>query len=79
MNGTLVVDSPFQSKMVPKNMQSTDYYPTRACVSKGLYVIWAGVHLYVCIYVCDLQKSMNGTLVVDSPFQSLAVDFSSNL
>ena len=44
----------------------------------------AGVHLYVCIYsmyiyVCDPQKSLNGTLVVDSPFQTLVVDFSSNL
>ena len=30
-------------------------------------------------YVCDPNKSLNGTLAVDSPFQTLAVDFSSNL
>ena len=43
-----------------------------------------GVHLYVYVYICMYiimyvtQKSLNGTLAVDSPFQTLAVDFSSN-
>ena len=62
---------------------------------QGVYVIDVGVHLYmcmymhVCIYVCMYicmyvfiyvtQKSLNGTLAVDSPFQILTVDFSSNL
>ena len=46
-------------------------------------MIGVGVHvyMYVCIiilYVCDTQKSCNGTFVVDSPFQTLAIDFSSN-
>ena len=31
------------------------------------------------IYVCDPKTSLNGNLVVDLPFQTLAVDFSSNL
>ena len=33
------------------------------------------IHMYIyciCVYVCDL-KILNGTLVVDSPFQTLAV------
>ena len=42
-------------------------------------MIGAGVHLYVYIYVCDPNKSLNGTLAVDLPFQTLAVDFSLNL
>ena len=33
--------------------------------------------IYVCVCVCD--KKLNGTLAVNSPFQTLAVDFSSNL
>ena len=31
------------------------------------------------MYIYDPQKSLNDTLAVDSPFQTLAVDFSSNL
>ena len=42
-------------------------------------MILAGSHLYVCIYVCDPPKSFLGTLVLNLPFQTLAVDFSSNL
>ena len=43
-------------------------------------MINVGVRMYiVCMYVCDLKKSLNGTLAVDSPFQTLAVDFLSNL
>ena len=58
-------------------------------------MIWTGVHLYVCmnvyiyvyIYICIYiyvyiyvpPKSLNGTLVVDLPFQTLAVDFLFNL
>ena len=45
-------------------------------------MIGVGVHLYymyVCLYACDPQKRLNGTLVVDSPFQTLTIDFSSNL
>ena len=34
------------------------------------------VHVYILLYVCDQKKSLNGTLVVDSPFQTLVVDFS---
>ena len=47
----------------------------------GGYVIVSGVHLYACLYVpmYVTKKSLNGTLAVDSPFQTLAVDFSSNL
>ena len=37
-------------------------------VGIGVYV-----RLYVCIYiyVCDPPKSLNGTLAVDSPFQTI--------
>ena len=38
------------------------------------------VCMYVCMYnVCDPKKCLNGSLAVDSPFQTLAIDFSSNL
>ena len=37
-------------------------------------MIGAGVHLYV----YDPQKSWNDTLAVDSPFQKITEDFSSN-
>ena len=36
------------------------------------------VQLHMYVYIYDHQKSLKGTLV-DSPFQTLAVDFSSNL
>ena len=43
-------------------------------------MIGPGVHLYVCIYAyVTPQKSFNGTLVVNLPFQTLTVDFSLNL
>ena len=41
--------------------------------------------IYICIYMCVCvcvymtPKSLNGTLAVNSPFQTLAVDFSLNL
>ena len=38
-------------------------------------MIGAGVHLFICLYVCDPQKSLYGTLEVDLPFQTLALDF----
>ena len=42
-------------------------------------MIGVGVHLYVGMYImCDPPKSLNGTLAVDLPFQSLVVDFSLN-
>ena len=47
-----------------------------AHVQAGGYVIRAGVHLHVYMYMTP-QKV--GTLAVDLPFQTLAVDFSSNL
>ena len=52
----------------------TYIYPACPYVSRR-YVIGTGVHLYVCI-ICDPQKSLNGTLAVDLPFQTLAVDLS---
>ena len=53
------------------------YFPSflRDSLDRSGYVIGAGVHL--CIYVT--QESLNFTLAVDSPFQTLVVDFSSNL
>ena len=43
-------------------------------------MIGAGVHLYILyIYINDPPKSLNDTLAVDSTFQTLAVDLSSNL
>ena len=39
------------------------------------------MYVYVCMYIIMYvtPKSLNGTLAVDSPFQTLTVDFSSNL
>ena len=47
------------------------------------------IYIYICMYVCIYvyyvymnmtpTKSLNGTLAVDSPFQKVAVDFSSNV
>ena len=36
-------------------------------------MIGAGVHLYMCLCVCvnDPQKSLNGSLAVDSPFSNI--------
>ena len=45
-------------------------YTAHACTSKS-YVIGAGAHL-----VYDPLNSLNGTLVVDLPIQTSAVDFS---
>ena len=42
-------------------------------------MIGTGVHLYIYMCVYDPPKSLNGTLAVDLPFQTLAVDFSLNL
>ena len=45
-------------------------------------MIRTGVHLYVLLYVSihvTCQKSLNGTLAADLHFQTLVVDFSSNL
>ena len=36
------------------------------------------IHTYVCMLVCDPQKSLSGTLEVDQPFETLAVNFTSN-
>ena len=52
-----------------------DFHPAHVFVSKG-YVIGVGVHL---LYVCDQRKCLNGTSAVNSPFQTLLVDFSLNL
>ena len=52
--------------------------------------IESAVHslMYVCMYVCMYgwmyvcmcpKNSLNGTLAVHSPYQTLAVDYSSNL
>ena len=41
-------------------------------------MIGAGVRLYVYM-IYDPNKSLNGTLAVDSPFQTLTVDFSLHL
>ena len=42
-------------------------------------MIGAGVHLYIYMYMYMTQKNLNGTLVVDLPFQTLTIDFSLNL
>ena len=59
------------------------FYLPRTRSASGEYVIGAGVHLYVCVCVCVCvcmtKKSLNGTLAVDSPFQTLTVNFSLNL
>ena len=40
-------------------------------------MIGAGVHFYIYIYMymTPQKESLNGTLAVDLPFQTLAVDF----
>ena len=57
------------------------FYPTRACTSRGLFDRgWCPfIYTYVYRYVCDSNKGLNSTLAVDLPFQTLAVDFSSNI
>ena len=47
----------------------------------GGYVIGACVHvyMYVGIYVCDPKKFEWHFRGVDSPFETLTIDFSSNL
>ena len=35
--------------------------------------------MFIYIYMNVTPKKLNGTLAVDSPFQTFAVDFSSNL
>ena len=42
-------------------------------------MIGTSVHLYIYIYVTPPKKSLNGTLAVDSPFQTIEVDFLSKL
>ena len=47
-------------------------------------MVSVGLNLYTCIYVCiyvyvcDPKKGLNGTLFIDSHFQTLVVDFFSN-
>ena len=36
-----------------------------------IYVLY--IHVYICMYVTRGKKKFNGTLAVDSPFQTLAV------
>ena len=38
-------------------------------------MVGGGVHLYMCVCVYEPPKSLDFTLAVDSPFQTLAVDF----
>ena len=39
------------------------------------YVVDVGVNMYIYMYVCMWpQKCLNSTLVIDLPFQTLAVD-----
>ena len=45
---------------------------SHTCASRG-YVIGVGV-----LFICEPPQSLNGTLAI-KPFQTLAVDFSSNL
>ena len=44
-------------------------------------MIGVGVHMcmYVCMYVCDPNQNLNDILAVNSPFQTIVIDFSSNL
>ena len=69
--------SSVQLPMVPSD--SAFVTPHCACASRGLCDRLVSIYMYVYTYVCDLKKSLNGTSVVDSPFQTLVVDFSSNL
>ena len=50
---------------------------THMCMrEQGFMWLWL-CHIWN-IYVCDPPKRLNGTLAVDSPFQTLTVDFLSN-
>ena len=63
-------------------LQSNRVFTPHVHARAGSYVIGAGVHymyVYICMYICDIQECLNGTLAVNSPLQTLAVDFSSNL
>ena len=53
-------------------------YPARACASKDYYYdqCWCP-YIYMDVY--SVTKTVNGILEVDTPFQTLTVDFSSNL
>ena len=42
-------------------------------------VMWWGPVSFIRLYICDPPKSLNGTLAVDLPIQTLMVDFSLNL
>ena len=53
-------------------------------ISNGFSVTCIYIYIYmsvcVCVCVCIMtKKSLNGTLAIDSPFQTLAVDLSLNL
>ena len=61
------------------------FYLALACASRGLcdrsWCPFIYICMYICMYIiiCEPPKFLNGTLVVDSPFQTLAVDLSSNI
>ena len=45
----------------------------------SIYIcVYMYVYMYNYIYVCDPKKGLNGTLFIDSHFQTLVVDFFSN-
>ena len=48
-----------------------NYYPTHACVSRGLYDRGWCPYIYIC--VCGRKKKLNSTIAIDSPFQTFAV------
>ena len=56
--------------------ESLEFSPVWCC----LLPPYICVCMYVCMYVCYVtKKSLNGTLVVNSPFQTLIVNFLSSL
>ena len=45
-------------------------------IGLGVLIIYIYIYIYICLWT---KKNLNRTLVIDLPFQTFAVDFSSNL
>ena len=69
----------FPHELLASSNRMSEVNTTHAHARPWGYVVRAGVHLYVYVYVyVTPTQSLNDTLVVDSLFQALAVDFLSN-
>ena len=70
----------FTSAMLHNSLPCTRMREQELCDWGWCPFIYIYIYLYVYVYDPPPQKkSLNGTLAVDLPFQTLAVDFSLNL